>query len=139
MTTQTHIPNSNPDTPRVSFTAYPLGAWLMCVLAATVFLALSHHEERIAIWQIFIAGSIAVATVGGTLYAMVLLALKRYPSFKASFYLGLVVAALCTAAGVAMAFVLNQPPLSFAMMGVFLLISTILPFFIRKNKNVTNA
>ncbi len=123
--------NNTNETPRVSFTAYPLGAWLVCIVAASIFLLLSHHEERIAIWNIFVAGSMAVCTVGGTVYALILLALKRYPRFKTSLILGAATATACIAAGIATAMYLNRPALSFAMMAAFILISAVFPLFMR--------
>ena len=70
----------------------------------------------------------AAATVGGTLYVLSLLALKRYPSFKRSFTLGFLTALVC----IVIALLLNKVMLSFVMGGVFLLISAVLPFFMKK-------
>ena len=78
--------------------------------------------------QILIAASMAAATVGGTLYVLSLLALKRYPSFKKSFILGFLSALICIVA----ALLLDKVMLSFVMGGVFLLISAVLPFFMKK-------
>ena len=89
----------------------------------------SAHPERYNIMQILIAASMAAATVGGTLYVLSLLALKRYPSFKKSFILGFLSALICIVA----ALLLDKVMLSFVMGGVFLLISAILPFFMKKH------
>ncbi len=78
--------------------------------------------------QILIAASMAAATVGGTLYVLSLLALKRYPSFKRSFTLGFLTALVC----IVIALLLNKVMLSFVMGGIFLLISAVLPFFMKK-------
>ena len=78
--------------------------------------------------QILIAASMAAATVGGTLYVLSLLAVKRYPSFKRSFTLGFLTALVC----IVIALLLNKVMLSFVMGGVFLLISAVLPFFMKK-------
>ena len=59
--------------------------------------------------QILIAASMAAATVGGTLYVLSLLALKRYPSFKRSFTLGFLTALVC----IVIALLLNKVMLSF--------------------------
>ena len=120
-------PSTN-TTPHVSFIAYPIGAWLVAIICAGLFTLNSPHPERYNIMQILIAASMAAATVGGTLYVLSLLALKRYPSFKKSFILGFVTALGCIVA----ALLLDTVMLSFVMGGVFLLISAILPFFMKK-------
>ena len=121
-------PSTN-TTPHVSFIAYPIGAWLIAILCAGVFTLNSTHPERYNIMQILIAASMAAATVGGTLYVLSLLALKRYPSFKRSFTLGFLTALVC----IVIALLLNKVMLSFVMGGVFLLISAVLPFFMKKH------
>ncbi len=130
MNTSSQLPSTDtPKTPHVSFVAYPIGAWLVAVIGAGIFAFTSPHPERMNIMQIMIAASMATATVGGTLYVLSLLALKRYPSFKKSFSWGFITALVCIVGAI----VLNQPKLSFAMAGAFLLISAIIPFFMKKH------
>lgn len=128
-TSSQHPSTDTPKTPHVSFVAYPIGAWLVAVIGAGIFAFTSPHPERMNIMQIMIAASMATATVGGTLYVLSLLALKRYPSFKKSFSWGFITALVCIVGAI----VLNQPKLSFAMAGAFLLISAIIPFFMKKH------
>ena len=122
------IETETPKTPHISFIAYPLGAWLLAILCAGGFAFTSTHPERMNIMQIMIAASLATATVGGTLYVLSLLALKRYPSFKQSFLFGFVNALVCIVAAI----ILDQPKLSFMMIGVFLLVSAIFPFVVKR-------
>lgn len=130
MNTSTNIAATNPPkTPHISFIAYPIGAWLVAIIGAGIFAFTSPHPERMNIMQIMIAASMATATVGGTLYVLSLLALKRYPSFKKSFSWGFLTSLVCILGAI----VLNQPKLSFAMAGAFLLISAIIPFFMKKH------
>ena len=130
MNTSTNIPATNPPkTPHISFIAYPIGAWLVAIIGAGIFAFTSPHPERMNIMQIMIAASMATATVGGTLYVLSLLALKRYPSFKKSFSWGFLTSLVCILGAI----VLNQPKLSFAMAGAFLLISSLIPFFMKKH------
>ena len=128
-TSSQHPSTDTPKTPHISFVAYPIGAWLVAILGAGLFALTSTHPERMNIMQIMIAASMATATVGGTLYVLSLLALKRYPSFKKSFSWGFITALVCIVGAI----VLNQPKLSFAMVGAFLLISAIIPFFMKKH------
>lgn len=120
-------------TPHISFTAYPLGAWLVALVGAAVFFLLSHHPEKVSIAQIIVAGSMAVATVGGVVYALLLLAFKRYPSFARSFGMGFVLALLCTAVGVVLTFWMNEPRQAFLSIAVFMLLSAAAPLLVRKN------
>ena len=130
MNTSTNIANTDDQKkPHISFIAYPIGAWLVAIIGAGIFAFTSPHPERMNIMQIMIAASMATATVGGTLYVLSLLALKRYPSFKKSFSWGFITALVCIVGAI----VLNQPKLSCAMVGAFLLISAIIPFFIKKH------
>lgn len=133
MNTSVRSPETAPNaTPHISFIAYPLGAWLIAIICAGLYPLTTQNAERFNIMQILIAASMAVATVGGTLYVLSLLALKRYPSFKKSFSLGFLTALLCIIGAV----LLKQPKLSFAMGGVFLLISAFLPFTLKKRSTV---
>lgn len=124
--------SSTNTTPHISFIAYPIGAWLVAIIGAGLYTLNSQNAERLNIMQILIAASMATATVGGTLYVLSLLALKRYPSFKTSFMWGFLVALVC----IATAIILKQMMLSFVMGGAFLLISAIVPFFMKKRTDI---
>ena len=123
-----NTPTPAPSTPHVSFIAYPIGAWLIALIGAGIFTLISTDSERMSIMQILIASGLAVATVAGTLYVLSLLALKRYPKFLSSFILGFLNALLC----VAVALIVHAVQFSFIMGGVFLVISALLPFFMKK-------
>ena len=132
MTSQNTVISNSSDLPRVSFTAFPLGAWLVALIGAGIFTLLSNHPEKISIAQIIVAASMAVATVAGTLYAFVLLAFKRFPSFKQSFILGFVLSLLSVIAAIGAVVLLNQPNIAFVAITGFFLFARIAPFFMKK-------
>ena len=134
MTTQNPSPNTPYVPPRVSFTAFPLGAWLVALIGAAIFALTSTHPEKAGIAQIIIAASLAVATVAGTLYVMVLLAVKRFPSFKQSFVLGFVLALVSVLGAIGAVVMLNQAKLAFVAIAGFFLLASLAPFFMKKNR-----
>lgn len=137
MTSQNTVVSSTSDLPRVSFTAFPLGAWLVALIGAGIFFWVSNHPEKVSIAQIIVAASMAVATVAGTLYALVLLAFKRFPSFKQSFVLGFVLSLLSVIAAIGAVVVLNQPKMAFVAIAGFFLLASIAPFFMKKRLSVS--
>lgn len=137
MTSQNTVVSSTSDLPRVSFTAFPLGAWLVALIGAGIFFLASNHPEKVSIAQIIVAASMAVATVAGTLYALVLLAFKRFPSFKQSFVLGFVLSLLSVIAAIGAVVVLNQPKMAFVAIAGFFLLASIAPFFMKKRLSVS--
>lgn len=128
--------SSTSNTPRVSFTAFPLGAWLIAVIGAGLFALTSNHPEKAGIAQIIVAASMAVATVAGTLYVLVLLAVKRFPSFKQSFLLGLILALVSIAGAIGSVVLLNQPKMAFVAIAGFFLLASLAPFFMKKKTSV---
>lgn len=132
MTSQNTVVSNTSDLPRVSFTAFPIGSWLVALIGAGIFFLMSNHPEKVSIAQIIVAASMAVATVAGTLYALVLLAFKRFPSFKQSFVLGFVLSLLSVIAAIGAVVVLNQPKMAFVAIAGFFLLASIAPFFMKK-------
>ncbi|MBS1174510.1 MAG: hypothetical protein H6R05_641 [Burkholderiaceae bacterium] len=132
MTTQNPSSNTPYVPPRVSFTAFPLGAWLVALIGAGIFALTSTHPEKASIAQIIVAASMAVATVAGTLYVLVLLAVKRFPSFKQSFVLGFVLALVSIIGAIGAVVVLNQPKMAFMAIAGFFLLASLAPFFMKK-------
>lgn len=135
MTQPTPHTNANANAPMrsPSFTAYPLGAWSVSIVAACMFLITSPHPERFSIWNILIAASMAIATLGGTAYGLMLFALKRGPKFKTSFILGSLCALICMALAFAVARMTHNALLPFATIGLFIVLSGILAWVTQKN------